>query len=398
MALPTVSSGELITSAAWNNMIAEIDKKLDKSGGTMTGPLSIDPSTNLSFGSQVRQMINLWSTEYGIGVQSSTQYYRTAGNFAWFRGGVHNDAAINAGAGGTRLMSLDTAGSLSIAGSLELIPQAGQNRMHIERGVMNFGGFLVIGGGPDPNNLMISCADVNSGTTPTYKFAVGHWVRTPGGPGPGGFFQLGSSDFNASLLVSSNGRVGMGGITAPSTALHVKGDYIRVDGIGNEQCYIGGDGGGGDVQVGSMRNGISNVFMWNTVSGLMNITAAQGLKPGGGAWANSSDERLKTNIHTLDNILDKLLQLRGVSYEYNDPSRRDYLPGLQIGMIAQEVEKVFPQWVSEGRDGYKTLGIMGFEAMVVEALRTLKTDIDTLKTRLGIYPKAAAKPKKSSTK
>lgn len=397
MALPTVTPGELITSTAWNNMIAEIDKKLDKSGGTMTGPLSIGTSTNISFGSQVRQMLNLWGTEYAIGVQSSTQYFRSFGNFAWYRGGTHNDAALNAG-GGSRLMSLDTGGSLSIAGALEFIPGAGQNRMHIERGLMSFGGFIPIGGGPDPNNLMISCADVNSGTTPTYKFAVGHWVRTQGGPGPGGIFVLGSSDFNASLVVSSNGRVGMGGITSPATALHVKGDYIRVDGLGNEQAYIGGDGAGSDVQVGSTRNGITNIVMYNTVTGMMNLFANQGFKPGGGSWAASSDERLKKNVKSLDNVLDKLLKLRGVSFEYKDADRRDYLAGKQIGMIAQEVEKVFPQWVTEGRDGFKAVGIMGFEALVVEALREIKSELDLLKGQLGIESKTAAKPKKSTTK
>jgi hypothetical protein len=82
---------------------------------TFTGSNTIAPSVSLSFGSQVRQMLNLWGTQYGIGVQSSTVYFRTdnasgsANGFAWYKGGIHNDAAQNAG-GGTTMMKLDGTG------------------------------------------------------------------------------------------------------------------------------------------------------------------------------------------------------------------------------------------------------------------------------------------------
>ena len=45
-------------------------------------------------------------------------------------------------------------------------------------------------------------------------------------------------------------------------------------------------------------------------------------------------------------------------------------------MIAQEVEEVFPDWVSEGGHGYKTLTFRGFEALTVEALRELREEKD----------------------
>jgi trimeric autotransporter adhesin len=89
---------------------------------TFTGSNTIAPSGSLSFGSQVRQMLNLWGTQYGIGVQSSTVYFRTdnasglANGFAWYKGGTHNDAAQNAG-GGTTMMKLDGTG-LTVNGTL----------------------------------------------------------------------------------------------------------------------------------------------------------------------------------------------------------------------------------------------------------------------------------------
>jgi hypothetical protein len=101
-------------------------------------------------------------------------------------------------------------------------------------------------------------------------------------------------------------------------------------------------------------------------------------KPGGGSWTNSSDRRLKKNIHDLDGSLDRLLQLRSVSFEYKNPEAINELPGTRIGMIAQEVEEVFPDWVSDGGHGYKTVTFRGFEALTVEALRELREERDRL--------------------
>ena len=97
-------------------------------------------------------------------------------------------------------------------------------------------------------------------------------------------------------------------------------------------------------------------------------------KPGGGSWSNSSDRCLKKNIEDLDGALDQLLRLRGVTFEYKDPDTINELHGTRIGMIAQEVEAVFPDWVTEGGHGYKTLTFRGFEALTVEALRELREE------------------------
>jgi hypothetical protein len=71
-----------------------------------------------------------------------------------------------------------------------------------------------------------------------------------------------------------------------------------------------------------------------------------------------------------------LLQLHGVTFEYKDPTAIHELPGQQTGMIAQEVEKVFPEWVETGRDGMKRLSVRGFEALAIEALRELRAEKD----------------------
>ena len=73
------------------------------------GGVQLDPTTSIYCGNQTRQMLNLWSTGYGIGVQNNTEYFRSAGGYAWYLGGVHNDNQNNAG-GGSTLMKLDNSG------------------------------------------------------------------------------------------------------------------------------------------------------------------------------------------------------------------------------------------------------------------------------------------------
>lgn len=105
--------------------------------------------------------------------------------------------------------------------------------------------------------------------------------------------------------------------------------------------------------------------------GNMTVTA-QAYKPGGGSWAASSDARLKTNVQPLANSLERLLALRGVTFEYSQPDAAMHPSGTRMGFIAQEVEPLFPTWIGHDSEGYLTVGPQGFEALTVEAFRQLK--------------------------
>ena len=86
-----------------------------------TGGVRLDNTTSMQFGTGMRQMLNLWNTNYGIGIQSSSLYFRCNNQgaddgFIWYRGGGHSDAYANAG-GGVELMHLVNAG-LYVKGAL----------------------------------------------------------------------------------------------------------------------------------------------------------------------------------------------------------------------------------------------------------------------------------------
>lgn len=99
-------------------------------------------------------------------------------------------------------------------------------------------------------------------------------------------------------------------------------------------------------------------------------------KPGGGAWAALCDARAKHDIQPLGPTLDKVLQLHGKTFYYNDPKAKGAIDGLCTGFIAQEVETVFPEWVRETPEGLKSVSIRGFEALTVESLRDLRAEKD----------------------
>jgi hypothetical protein len=185
---------------------------------TVNGNVDVTTIGSLSFGSQTRQMLNLWGPAgYGIGVQSDRLYMRSFSGFSWFQGGVHNDAADNAGTGGTLRMRLSNTGQLQ----------------------------------------------TTTGTISTL-----------------------------------------------------------------------------------------------------------------------SDARLKDQVADYSGALDDINALRPVSYHYRDAGKAAFQPeGTHLGFVAQEMQQVFPQWVSEGDDGHLMLSMRGFEAVAVRAMQELSAENQVLRAK-----------------
>jgi subtilisin-like proprotein convertase family protein len=101
-------------------------------------------------------------------------------------------------------------------------------------------------------------------------------------------------------------------------------------------------------------------------------------KPGGGSWSALSDPRAKHDTAPLAGTLDRLLTLRGYSFLYNDDAIASGLGmhGEQIGLMADEVERVFPSWVSTDRSGMRMVTERATTALMVEALRDLRSEKD----------------------
>ena len=86
-----------------------------------------------------------------------------------------------------------------------------------------------------------------------------------------------------------------------------------------------------------------------------------------------SDARLKTNVKTIENALEKTSKMRGVTFEKNGVAG--------LGVIAQEVREVFPELVVEAADEDKTLSVAygNIVGVLIEAVKELKAEIEELK-------------------
>ena len=91
----------------------------------------------------------------------------------------------------------------------------------------------------------------------------------------------------------------------------------------------------------------------------------------GGTVTANSDERLKENVKTIENALSKVMSLRGVEFDYKENGIHS------LGFIAQEVEEIFPDLVI-GNDP-KSVAYQNFVAILVEAIKELKNEVDNLK-------------------
>ncbi|HEY3413387.1 MAG TPA: tail fiber domain-containing protein [Armatimonadota bacterium] len=98
----------------------------------------------------------------------------------------------------------------------------------------------------------------------------------------------------------------------------------------------------------------------------------------------TSDARYKQHVSTLDGALDKVLALRGVAFDWNRQAwpKKDFPEGRQVGFVAQEVEKVLPEVVSAGADGYKGVAYQNIVPVLVEAIKSQQKQIDEMKAQV----------------
>lgn len=156
----------------------------------------------------------------------------------------------------------------------------------------------------------------------------------------------GNTNIKGVLSVPSGIRVDGG----TSTHINVDGAFYRYSG----QCYITTDD---NLYIRDYARG--NMFWFNSV----NKTTS---------W--SSDLRLKTDVTPLTGMLEKVSALQGVFFKWKN-SQSD---NRQLGLIAQEVNKVFPELVSTDQEGMMGVNYTGFIAVLIEALKEQQNQIQQL--------------------
>ena len=149
------------------------------------------------------------------------------------------------------------------------------------------------------------------------------------------YFRRGNS---IKMTILENGLIGIGN-TSPAYSLDVTGGIHAT----NNMLV------GGNINVGGIATATEFVY--------------------------SSDERLKNNIRTLQNTKD-VLNIAPVRFDWKKDERAD------IGVIAQEVEKYFPEFVNTGEDGFKAVNYPKLVVPLIGAVKEQQKKIDELEKRL----------------
>jgi hypothetical protein len=166
-------------------------------------------------------------------------------------------------------------------------------------------------------------------------------------------------------------------------------EAMRIDSSGN--MFIGTTSGSaklnvaGDVDLRSTSNFIytNNIGAVSSSASILVRNSTQGVQlvANATAWTSASDERLKTNLSPITNAVSKVASLRPVTGRYNN----DEETVSRAFVIAQEVQQVFPEAVSEiEQDGEKYLGLQYTDLipLLTAAIQEQQALITTLTDRI----------------
>jgi hypothetical protein len=215
------------------------------------------------------------------------------------------------------------------------------------------------------------------------------------------------------FTIKTNGNVGIG-ITSPTSELEIYADEDDLVGMritnpntgaeSSEGIYFSNEDGDvafirlydddnasypSQMRISNNRPDGDMVLVTNNGGVGVGTAPAYELDVAGQAHASSfpvsSDARLKKNVKQLTNVLEKLEQIRGVSFDWNElyESLGRSTGHREIGVIAQEVEAVFPQLVTTWSDEeYRAVDYSRLTAVLVEAVKELKAENEALKQRI----------------
>jgi hypothetical protein len=217
------------------------------------------------------------------------------------------------------------------------------------------------------------------------------------------FISLGTQSQSNLMRIQGDGKVGIG-TSSPSTKFEVNqgadNNGITLSnsarGAGRIEWELSGLTNGGHKFI--HNNGTDENVMWystrdvhsfytNNAEERMRLEADGDLHVDGDVIAYSttiSDQRLKDDVQTIDNALDKVSNLRGVSYTWNNGNRKGQK---DLGLIAQEVEQVLPELVREKEmpliDGgtYKTVDYEKIVGVLIEAVKELTDKVNKLEAK-----------------
>jgi len=235
---------------------------------------------------------------------------------------------------------------------------------------------------------------------------VSHVGGTPGNNDmPGRLTFSTTPDGSASLIkrmtITSAGNVGIG-TTNPKKKLHITESGLVIDGTSGIETspeyaprFIVDSGVSTGHTLMDLRSGPKGAkkhVLWVAGTGHVGIgrrPAANKLevegtasKTGAGAWLANSDSRIKTNIKSLEDPLSVIGRLRPVQFHYTEEYKKKHSSlknHLYYNFIAQEFQRVFPDYVSDNGEGYLQMDSYPVTPYLVAAVQELSRSVEELR-------------------
>jgi hypothetical protein len=401
--------------------------RIDSSGnvGIGTTPSAWNSLMNAT---QIGAAASFWgSTNTSVAAMTANAYYNSAGDYIYINtdeasqyiqvDGTHSWLNAPSGSAGTTAtltesMRIDSSGSvgigtdspdtttkLTVAGAITVTGANsghGASRLKLGQDTSAISQIRFYGADNSTAGILQFTGSSADGTVGGERMRIdssGGLITTPAAGGHAVFNEGGiDADFrvesattaNALFVQGSDGSVGIG-TSSPAARLDIRGS-------GAQNIYLI------STSATNQTNGLASLFNNGAAYGDLKLSGLNLLFHSGASATESmriastgaatftgdvnapnfnttSDATLKTNVETLTGSLDAVQALRGVSFDWIDNG------GSEIGVIAQEVEAVLPALVNTNDQGIKTVKYGNMVAVLIEAVKELKAEIEELKKR-----------------
>jgi len=221
-----------------------------------------------------------------------------------------------------------------------------------------------------------------SGAAPTPQLKFGAYTDTSGGPSVshidlyGGVYGFGVTSADLDYVTDRNHKFYSDGTTSAAVTINPDTFYDGVMGINTEIPAFDLDVFG-DIRIsgGSIGVNINPSATDGRIDASNDVVAY-----------SSSDKRWKENIQPIENALDKVSQISGVEFDWKKLTKEEKKTqhgneGHDIGVIAQEIEKVLPEIVTTRENGYKGVRYEKIVPLLIESIKELKAEIEELKNK-----------------